>query len=120
MRKLFLFLGIISLFVLPAVSQKMSTKYGSVTEDELSMSIYPKDSSANAVVLYQDVYTDYRYKETDFALQSIFKKKIKIHTTEGCDKANIVYPIILPPKPPVAERILSASRLMPIIWRTKR
>lgn len=98
MRKPLLFLGMIFLFAFSAVSQKMSTKYGNVTEDELNMNVYPKDSSANAVVLYQDVYTEYRYTQADFALMSVFKKKIKILTTDGCNKADIVIPYYCPAK----------------------
>lgn len=92
MGKPILLLGVIFLFSFSAISQKTSTKYGNVTDDELTMTIYPQDSSANAVVLYQDVYTSYKYRESDFCLQSTHKKKIKILKTEGCDKANVVIP----------------------------
>ena len=105
MRRPLLFLGMIALFAFSSVSQKMSTKYGNITEDELKMNVYTKDSSANAVVLYQDAYTDYNYRETDFRLQSYFKKKIKILTTEGCDKADIVIPYYSSTKSPRGDNI---------------
>lgn len=74
-------------------SQEISLKYGKVTNDELNMKVYPKDSTAEAAVLYDDGYTIYTYSSsTGFIIESSFKKKIKILKQEGIDYASVSIP----------------------------
>jgi hypothetical protein len=67
-------------------------KYGKVGLDELQMKIYPNDSSAQAVVLYEEGYTSYVYRN-DFIVQTEVKSRIKILKPEGTSKATITIPI---------------------------
>lgn len=73
--------------------QEISFKYGKITNDELAMKVYQKDTTAEAVVLYDDGYSYYVYTpENGFVLQTEFKQKIKILKPEGVDRANIDIP----------------------------
>ncbi len=67
-------------------------KYGKIDMSELEMKIYPKDSSAKAVVLYEDGFTRYDYRD-GFFLTTEVKCRIKILKPEGAEKATIYIPI---------------------------
>jgi len=58
-----------------------------VNLSELKMTSYEKDSTANAVVLYE--YGNSFFDKNDFVLKTEEKRKIKILNREGFDKANI-------------------------------
>lgn len=74
-------------------SEDFSLKYGTVTNDELNMKIYAKDSAAAAVVLYDNGYSCYEYNSGfGFCLLSNYKKKIKILKQEGIGQATISIP----------------------------
>lgn len=81
------FLASISVF-----SQEYSLKYGKVSDDELKMTVYQKDTTAAAVVIYDDGYTAYDIVNDRFQLYTDYKKKIKILKQEGVDEANITIP----------------------------
>lgn len=87
---------ITALLCCPVYAQKMSLKYGDVTNDELTMTVYPADSSANAVVLYEDKDISYRYMGEDFLLSTKCEQKIKILNTTGAESANISIPYYSP------------------------
>lgn len=78
-------------FSITSFSQNLSLKYGTITDDELKMKVYDKDTSAVAVVLYcfTDCYYDYN---NGFKIVTEKKKKIKILKQDGTDKANVVIP----------------------------
>ncbi|MCD7971110.1 MAG: DUF3857 domain-containing protein [Candidatus Azobacteroides sp.] len=76
-------------------AQEISLKYGKVTNDELEMTSYEKDTSAVAVVIYDDGYTSYNWVGDDFQISTEVKKKIKILKQEGTDKATITIPYYL-------------------------
>jgi hypothetical protein len=73
-------------------AQDISLKYGKVTNYELNMKVYDKDSTAEAVVLYDDGYTSYEYVSNDFRINQELKQKIKILKQEGVDRATISLP----------------------------
>jgi len=81
-----------SIFV--ANAQDISLKYGKITNDELTMKVYDKDSSAVAVVLYTDGNASYDYSSTDggFRIITNFSKKIKILKQDGLSFASISIP----------------------------
>lgn len=64
-------------------------KMGKPTMDEMNMSIYVRDSSANAVVLYHGETVEYSYIESGFRITYNIKERIKILNDEGKDYANI-------------------------------
>lgn len=80
--------------ILAANAQDISLKYGKVTNDELKMNVYDKDSSAVAVVLYTDGNAEYEYSSTDggFRIVTSFSKKIKILKQEGLSYASMSIP----------------------------
>ena len=76
----------------PLHSQQLSIKYGKVTMDELTMSVYQKDTTANAVVLYDMGNTYYSLSNGHLISTTEYSKKIKILKQEGVDEANIEIP----------------------------
>ncbi|WP_071145555.1 DUF3857 domain-containing protein [Bacteroides ihuae] len=73
-------------------AQDLSTKFGKVTNDEVSMSTYDQDSTANAVVLYKKGRTYYDYLNNDFKIYYTIEEKIKILKSDGTSFANITIP----------------------------
>lgn len=63
-------------------------KFGEVSMEEMEMKTYPNDSSVNAVVLYEDGYTNFDY-EDGFILSKELKERIKILKQEGVDLATV-------------------------------
>ena len=63
-------------------------KFGEVPQELLEMSVYDKDSTASAFVVYenQDVY--YSWSVSDFELVSEYTVRIKILTADGVEHAN--------------------------------
>ncbi|MDD5186141.1 MAG: DUF3857 domain-containing protein [Paludibacter sp.] len=93
MKKLCIFIISNFLFLMVIQSQEISLKYGKVTTDELNMKVYPKDTTAEAVVLYDDGYASYEYlTSVGFMVELQLKKKIKILKPEGVDEATISIP----------------------------
>lgn len=79
----------------------VSQKWGKVTKEELGMTVYPPDTSARAVVLYQQRYTGYffeaqngysDYTTSGFLVNSFISQKIKILKPEGRDEGTIKIP----------------------------
>lgn len=68
--------------------KKKSSKMGQTTLDELQMTIYDKDSTAAAVVLYEhaNVYLDV---DNDYDTRTDYYYRIKILNKEAFDKANV-------------------------------
>ncbi len=90
MKKVYLTSFLIFFLTQFVISQEISFKYGKVTQDELQMMVYDKDTSAVAVVLYEDGYTYYNYYDkTGFQVTFELKKKIKILKQEGNHKGDI-------------------------------
>jgi len=94
MKRTPLFLLFCLCSILVAKAQDISLKYGKITNDELNMKVYDKDSSAVAVVLYADGNACYEYSSTDggFRIITNFSKKIKILKQEGLSYASISIP----------------------------
>lgn len=86
------FLVLFCLFSLSIFSQKKkSTKIGNVNIDELKMSTYEKDSTANAVVLFE--HANYYLDESkEYKKTTDYYFKIKILKKEGAEKATIKIP----------------------------
>ncbi len=84
---------LICLFSLKGFSQKSkSSKTGKVTVSELNMNRYEKDTTANAIVLYEhaNYYLD---KNKDYKNTTDYYFKIKILKKDGDNKATIRIPI---------------------------
>lgn len=89
MNKFLLFLTSLSLVSHIAMAQDFSTRFGRVTDYELKMTRYEPDTSAVAVVLYEDGYTGYNPQQNNLIMDHMISKKIKILTDEGVDYGNI-------------------------------
>ncbi len=76
-------------FSFSSFSQKKKVlKLGQTTRPELEMSIYPKDSTANAVVLFEEAFC-YVDEKRNYKFTTDHYYRIKILTKEGKEKANI-------------------------------
>ena len=73
-------------------AQDYSTRYGKITDYELKMTTYVNDTSASAVVLYEDGRTYFDINGGDFRSNFEISKKIKILKQEGVDNADISIP----------------------------
>lgn len=95
MKKIILLFGIIGILFVPVRlwAQKRDYKFGKVTIEELSQKAYPKDSSANAAVLYNASHVYYSYdnitpSSKGFQVIQECKRRVKIYKREGFDEAN--------------------------------
>lgn len=70
-------------------AQWKSYKFGKIDKSELEMKQYPKDTSANALVLYHDGYTSYQIINNDFKVVTEVSKRVKILKPEGTEHATI-------------------------------
>ena len=79
MRQILLFL---SFYVLCSAAQSVepNTKWGKPTAEELSMTVYAPDTSANAVVLYRSADVFYNYVSTGFRVFYVVKCRLKVLT----------------------------------------
>ena len=75
---------------IPFVNAQDKFKFGEVPVELLEMTVYEKDSTASAFVVYenQDVYYNYNTGYGDFELVSDYTVRIKILTSDGVDNAN--------------------------------
>jgi hypothetical protein len=66
--------------VLTAFAQKAPIKFGKIDEADLKMTVYPKDSSASAVILcdYGDARVEYNKVSEMFEIVYVFHKRVKI------------------------------------------
>lgn len=92
MKRVSLLLSLFIFIVLTVQAQEYSYKYAKITNDELKMSVYDKDTTASAVVLYDIGNTYYELLNNRFQLVTEYKKKIKILKTTGLDEANVNIP----------------------------
>jgi len=68
-------------------------QYGKITEDELNMKVYTKDSSASAVYLYENAHFEYVNTGSNVLIVYKYSCKIKILKPEGVEYANIKIPL---------------------------
>lgn len=64
-----------------------NSKDFTVTRNDLENNLYEKDSTVNALVIYE--YGNSYFDKHDYVLKTEEKHKIKIFTKEGFDKANV-------------------------------
>ena len=83
MKKITLFLCLISFF-----ASAQNYKFGKVSKAELEEQFYPKDSSANAAVLFKNRRTYFQYIQgKGFSVITEVHERIKIYNKEGYDWA---------------------------------
>jgi hypothetical protein len=86
---------VITFSSLSVFSQKAPIKFGDVSMDELKMTVYPKDSSAEAIILADFGESKLEYSQAQESFQLIFERtrRIKILTKEGLEWANFNIPL---------------------------
>ncbi|MDX1827996.1 MAG: hypothetical protein R3342_00485 [Lutibacter sp.] len=73
-----------TLFTINIFAQKQSDyTFGKVTNEELNLTKYDKDTTANALVLFDYGNTTFKVKNNRIIIQTKFYKKIKIFNAEG-------------------------------------
>lgn len=72
---------------------QFSQEYGKISEDELNMKVYAKDSSASAVYLYENANFEYVNTGSNVLIVYKYSCKIKILKPEGVEYANIKIPL---------------------------
>jgi len=89
MKKLILF--ILLLFSTQIYSQKKNNTntFGKVSSSELEMTTYEKDTTANALVIYEHGNTIVEYEDSQTYLKTSVYRKIKILNKEGVKHATI-------------------------------
>ena len=86
MRKNILFLLLFFNITIYAQTS-FNSKELKVTRNDLELNVYEKDSTANALVLYE--YGNSYIDNNDYSLKTEEKRKIKILNREGFNKANV-------------------------------
>lgn len=66
-------------------------QFGKVTPEELFMTVYDKDSTANAVVLYEQGDVEFFEGSTSFYTRTKVYTKIKILSNEGFDEGTVEF-----------------------------
>ncbi len=96
MRQLFI-LFCLYFFVQTGFAQKHKIKYGKVSDDEVKMTVYDKDTSAVAVYLADKQFSSFYYNNVSesggFAFRFDRHVRIKIFKKEGYDYANFQIPV---------------------------
>jgi len=79
---------------IPFVNAQDKFKFGEAPENLVKMTVYDKDSTASAFVVYenQNVYYNWNSSYSDFELVSDYTIRIKILTAAGVDYANVSIP----------------------------
>lgn len=90
MRNFVLLLSLL-LFNLQLFAIDIDRKFGKVSKEELSMNVYEKDSSAEAVILFDIGKTNFIYS-TDNGFQMMFERhvRIKILNEDGFDYGDFI------------------------------
>jgi Domain of Unknown Function with PDB structure (DUF3857)/Transglutaminase-like superfamily len=77
-----------------SIGQKSPIKFGEIPMEDMKMTVYPKDSSAEAVVLADFGESQLKYSQSSgFQLEFERIRRIKILTKEGLDWANFNIPL---------------------------
>ncbi len=75
------------------VSQNYSNEYGAITQDEITMTSYPNDTTAEAVKIYDIGETGFYYVDYSFDMYFKRKTKIKVLKDSYIDNAYLLIPI---------------------------
>lgn len=82
------FLVVIALLTTIQFTQAQDYKFGKVSKEELQESSNPKDTEANATVLYRKQYVHFDYVQSEgFIQKNEIHERIKIYNKEGFDQA---------------------------------
>lgn len=95
---LLIFVGMLFAFF-PVVTKAQTAKYGKIKEDVLKMKVYPKDTAAEAVVLFDKGSSKFIYSNArGFQILHVRHRRIKILSKAGYNQADVEIPIYSPVK----------------------
>lgn len=92
MKTHFLWLFFISTFNIISQNSDKDYRFGIVTTNDRQFKSFEKDSTANAVVLYEHGDTKFIENNYRFFIKTVVYKKIKILNKEGFEHANVSIP----------------------------
>ena len=91
MKKFLLLLSIIAIY--SAGAQKKDYEFGAISQSDKDLKVYAKDSSANAVFIYEKGETDFKQTSNDIVIKTTYYAKIKFFNKEGFDNATVEIPL---------------------------
>lgn len=91
MKKFFLLLCFLAIY--SASAQKKDYEFGSISQSDKDLKVYAKDSSANAVFIYEKGETDFKQTSNDIVIKTTYYAKIKFFNKEGFDNATVEIPL---------------------------
>ena len=92
------------------MAQNPNFKFGSPSNEELTMTTYAPDESAPAVILYQSTRVWYDILAGDFKLYTEVKTRIKILKPEGKEYADVEIPYIDNPQDKSMQETISGLK----------
>lgn len=72
------------------VAAQEKFKFGEVPASDLSMTVYPEDTTAIAVSLYEDCEVRYNYERNSFQVVTYYTVRMKVLKPAGLDRANVL------------------------------
>ncbi len=76
-----------------AQKKKKPYKFGSINQQEFNLNRYDRDTTANALFLYERGETTFHQTRNDIVIRTRYYAKVKIFNKEGIDHATIAIPI---------------------------
>ena len=67
--------------------------FGKISQEENDLNIYAKDTTANAVVLFENGSTEFKIKNGRVIIQTKYYTKVKLFNKKGFEKATIEIPL---------------------------
>ncbi len=87
--KLFICLSLLSFFgINKAIADDPKIKWGKPSMEEMNMTSYPQDETADAVVLYDETDARYQMTQGQFHITYNYRTRIKVLTEDGKEWAN--------------------------------
>ncbi len=90
--KMYMFIMILLCAYLSTATAQEKFKFGEVAVNDLSMTVYPGDTTAIAAVLYEDCEVRYDVFDNDFLIRTNYTVRIKVLKSAGLDRADISLP----------------------------
>lgn len=94
MKRILALFFFVSLFTM-VFGQEYSFRYGKISPKELTMTSYPNDTTASAVVIYKTMDASYQYNCGNFTVEYDYAIKTKVLKSDGTSCANITIPFYL-------------------------
>jgi len=95
MRNKLILAGLLIFYVASCLAQSEVSRFGRVSDEELEMTVYAPDSSASAVILFDNGETEivYNEKKSQFEIKHSRHVRIKVLTKDGLDWADFSIPL---------------------------